>query len=371
MNIAAVVTDPNNLLTAFVGLLAFATIVTLAGPMMNRNGLEGRMKSVANRREELRRRSRAALKNGAGGGRLRHTDEGLSKKIVDRLQLSKLLEDPKVVDKLAQAGYRGPQPVTTFYFFRLIAPFVLAAAIGFYLFVVNSFNLPVMSRLCFCVGGLLLGYYAPNIYISNVAAKRRESIVAGFPDALDLLLICVESGMSIEAALQKVSQEVGGSSLELAEELSLLVAELSYLPDRGSAYHNLAKRTNHPGVKSVATAMVQAERYGTPLGGALRVMSKENRRAAPRRRREKGRPAAGPADRADDPVLPAGAVRGHPGPGDHQGAEYPRPQGLIGRPPWIGRRGGLASRALQRIPAVAVSHRGSWVAAGGDRLQIG
>ena len=134
-----------------------------------------------------------------------------------------------------------------------------------------------MSRFCICVAGLLIGYYAPNLYISNVAAKRRESIVAGFPDALDLLLICVESGMSIEAALQKVSQEVGGSSIELAEELSLLVAELSYLPDRGLAYQGLAKRTNHPGVKSVATAMIQAERYGTPLGGALRVMAKENR----------------------------------------------------------------------------------------------
>jgi len=182
-----------------------------------------------------------------------------------------------VVDKLAQAGYRGPQPVTTFYFFRFITPFIFLVLIAIYLFLINDFHLPVMSRLCFCVGGALLGYYAPNVYISNVAAKRRESIVAGFPDALDLLLICVESGMSIEAALQKVSQEVGGSSIELAEELSLLVAELSYLPDRGQAYQNLAKRTNHPGVKSVATAMVQAERYGTPLGGALRMMAKENR----------------------------------------------------------------------------------------------
>jgi tight adherence protein C len=91
------------------------------------------------------------------------------------------------------------------------------------------------------------------------------------------LLICVESGMSIEAALQKVSQEVGAASIELAEELSLLVAELSYLPDRRMAYEGLAKRTNHPGVKSVAMAMTQAERYGTPLGTALRVMAKENR----------------------------------------------------------------------------------------------
>jgi len=278
MDIVATVTDPNNIITALVGAASFATIVTLAGPMLNRSSLDTRMKSVANRREELRRKSRAALagKNG-GTSRLRHTDAGLYKRVVDRLQLSRLLEDPKVVDKLAQAGFRGPQPVTTFYFFRFVGPFIMAALVAFYLFVVNGFGLATMVKLCACMVALVLGYYAPNFYISNVASKRRDSIVAGFPDALDLLLICVESGMSIEAALQKVSQEVGAASIELAEELSLLVAELSYLPDRSLAYQGLARRTNHPGVKSVATAMVQAERYGTPLGGALRIMAKETR----------------------------------------------------------------------------------------------
>ena len=279
MSIDSIVTDPDNILAAVVGVLSFATIVTLASPMLNRSNLEGRLKSVANRREELKRRSREALasKGAQAGGSLRHTDAGLYKTIVDRLQLKRYLEDPKVVDRLAQAGFRGPQHVTTFYFFRLVAPFVLAILAALYLFVINGFGLSLMAKLCACTCGLALGYYAPNIYISNVASKRRQSIVAGFPDALDLLLICVESGMSIEAALQKVSQEVGGSSIELAEELTLLVAELSYLPDRRLAYEGLARRTNHPGIKSVSTAMIQAERYGTPLGAALRVMAKENR----------------------------------------------------------------------------------------------
>jgi tight adherence protein C len=134
-----------------------------------------------------------------------------------------------------------------------------------------------MQRIAACVAAFVGGYYAPNLYISNVASKRRESIVGVFPDALDLLLICVESGMSIEAAIMKVGGEVGGSSIELAEELSLLSAELSYLPERRMAYDGLAKRTNHPGIKAVVTAMIQAERYGTPLGNALRVMAKENR----------------------------------------------------------------------------------------------
>ena len=121
------------------------------------------------------------------------------------------------------------------------------------------------------------GFYGPNIFLQNVIAKRKQSIMQAFPDALDLMLICVEAGMSIEAAVMKVSQEIGSSSIPLAEELALLSAELSYLPERRMAYEGLARRTNHPGVRSVATAMVQAEQYGTPLGAALRVMAKENR----------------------------------------------------------------------------------------------
>jgi tight adherence protein C len=278
MGIAETITSPDNLMSAFVAVVGFATVMTLAGPMFKGDSLESRLKSVANRREELKRRSREALNQKVkGGGALRHNDEGVYKNVVDRLQLSRLLEDPKVAEKLAQAGFRGPRPISTFYFFRLVTPFILAILTGVYLFGINDFNLSIMQRIAGCFIALTIGYYAPNLYIGNVAAKRRESIVAAFPDALDLLLICVESGMSVEAAIQKVSGEVGGSSIELAEELALLTAELSYLPERRSAYEGLAKRTNHPGIKSVATAMIQAERYGTPLGTALRVMAKENR----------------------------------------------------------------------------------------------
>ncbi len=270
-------TNPDNILAAFVALVVFATIVSIATPMFGRSSLETRLKSVSTRREELRRKSREALATKGGQSSLRHTDEGMYKNVVERLQLSKLLEDPKVVEKLAQAGFRGPRPVSTFYFFRFVLPFAFAALTALYLFFINDFGLPAMQRVALTVGGLTLGYYAPNIFISNVAQKRRESVVGAFPDALDLLLICVESGMSIEAAIQKVSQEIGGSSIELAEELTLLTAEISYLPERRQAYEGLARRTNHPGIKSVTTAMIQAERYGTPLGAALRVMAKENR----------------------------------------------------------------------------------------------
>lgn len=276
-DLAQTLTDPNNLFTAFVALVSFAAFVTIAVPAFTRNNLEARLKAVANRREELRRRSRAALATKASTGTLRQTDEGFYKRVVERLQLGRLLEDSSVADKLAQAGFRGPRPISSYYFFRFVTPFVLGSFAALYLFVFNGFGLPTLTKLCACMFAFVIGFYAPSLYISNIAQKRRASIVAAFPDCLDLLLICVESGMSVEMALQKVSQEIGGASMELAEELSLLTAELSYLPERRTAYEGLSKRTNHPGIKAVTMAMIQAERYGTPLGTALRVMAKENR----------------------------------------------------------------------------------------------
>jgi len=268
--------DPRNLLSVLVAILTFATLFALLGSFTGGAKLQSRMKAVADRKEELRRRSRAQIVQQATGS-LRQADGGFKKRVVDRLNLSKLLEDPKVVDSLAQAGFRGPKPLTTFYFFRFTMPFVMGVLVAVYLFAINDFGLPPMARLAAVVFGFAAGFYLPNLYISNRAQKRRQSIVQAFPDSLDLLLICVESGMSIEAAITKVGAEIGGQSIDLAEEYTLLSAELSYLPERRQAYEGFAKRTNHPGIKSVATAMIQAEKYGTPLGQALRVMAKENR----------------------------------------------------------------------------------------------
>lgn len=268
-------TNPQNLLAIAVAVFTFATVMTLLGTLTQGASLERRMKAVSVRREELKRRSRQAIAQ--SGSSLRQSDEGFKKRVVERLQLSRYLEDPKVADKMAMAGFRGQQPLTAFYFFRFAAPFVMMAFAAFYVFVLNDFGLPLMSRVAIVFGAFMAGFYAPNLYLENRIQKRRQSIVQAFPDALDLLLICVESGMSIDAAIQKVSQEIGGQSIELAEEMSLLSAELSYLPERRSAYEGLARRTNHPGVKAVATAMIQAEQYGTPLGHALRTMAKENR----------------------------------------------------------------------------------------------
>lgn len=272
---ASFIMTPGTLIGAVVALMVFFAVLTLGKSVTDGDELAKRMKSVSTRREELRRLSRQTV--GKETASIRHKDESPYRAIVDKLNLKTLLEDPKVVEKLAMAGLRGPKPISHFYFARMAAPFGLGAAAAFYLFGLNAVHIQLQMKLLITVVAFVAGYYAPNIYISNLASKRRESIVSAFPDALDLLLICVEAGMSIEAALQKVSGEIGPNSIELAEELSLLVAELSYLPERRMAYEGLTKRTNHPGIKAVCTAMIQAEKYGTPLGTALRVMAKENR----------------------------------------------------------------------------------------------
>jgi tight adherence protein C len=162
-------------------------------------------------------------------------------------------------------------------FFRFVMPFIVFAAALFYLFLVTHFTWSPWMKLLAAFGAALFGFYLPDLFVSNAISKRQKSIMRGFPDALDLMLICVESGMSIESAFTRVASEIGPQSVELAEELGLTTAELSYLPERRQAFENLAKRCGHSGVKAVAASLNQAEKYGTPLGQSLRVAAQENR----------------------------------------------------------------------------------------------
>jgi len=275
------ITQIENLFAVIAAGLVFATVWTLSAPALGKNDFSKRMKSVANRREELRKKAREELERSASEKKhsaLRGKDtRSLYRKVVEGLNLATLLEDANLKTKMIQAGYRGQGPVYAFYFARFASPFILAALTAVYLWFMADLGFNTIQKLAAVMTLAVLGYYAPGLYLSNKASKRRDSIMQAFPDSLDLMLICVEAGMSIEAALQKVAAEVGQNSMELAEELSLTNAELAYLQDRRLAFENLGLRTNHSGVKAVATALIQAERYGTPLGQALRVMAKENR----------------------------------------------------------------------------------------------
>ena len=267
--------DKSFLVMLVVGILAFATVLTLGIPYLEGNGLNDRLKSVAARREELRAKHHAALN--AKRGTLRIEPVSYMKATLDRFKLGNILESENSREKLSSAGYRGQAPLIAFMFFRFVMPFIVFAVVLFYLFLILHLSWSPVQKVGAAFVGALIGYFLPDMFVNNMIQRRQTSIMRAFPDALDLMLICVESGMSIESAFTRVAGEIGSQSAELAEELALTTAELSYLPDRRQAFDNLAKRCGHSGVKAVATALNQAEKYGTPLGAALRVTATENR----------------------------------------------------------------------------------------------
>jgi len=257
-------------------IAAAATVLTVAMPLLAVDSLGKRMKAVAFEREKIRQRERERLAQSQQ--RARHTSASQSiQAIVERFNLKKWFGQEEAQLKLVQAGYRGQAPYVTYLFFRMVTPVLLALLTGLYLFIVLDLHQPVLVKIGICIGAAYAGMQLPLVFLKNKIQRRQLSIRRAFPDSLDLLLICVESGMSIEAAFKKVSDEVGSQSVALAEELMLTTAELSYLPDRRQAYENLAQRTDLEGVKSVCMALQQAERYGTPLAHMLRVMAQENR----------------------------------------------------------------------------------------------
>lgn len=260
--------------SALIAILFVASFWIVVVPMLEGDKKKKRMESVATARDTMRK---ARLNNLQNEARLRADGKGVAKNLVDRFSLERILEASDLKDKMAQAGLRGQKPVYIFYMSRLVLPIALGL-IGLLLFVImNVSQWDFTQRVAATVALVVLGYYLPAFYVRNVASKRLASIIPTFPDALDLLLICVESGMSVELAFGRVAEEMGDSSVELAEEFSLTTAELSYLTSRRLAYENLGRRNNHPGIRAVATALVQAERYGTPLGDTLRTMANENR----------------------------------------------------------------------------------------------
>ena len=277
MDIISLATDRQFQIALLVSLAAVGAIYTVLEPFLVQDKLKERMKSVGEHRERLRQQQRDSFTK-RGAARLRaNTASGALKQIVENLKLFEVFDAAEARKKLIMGGFRGPRPVFIFMAARLGMPFVMAIFVGVYVYVLEAIELDSFGRLIAVLFGFLSGFYIPSLYVTNVTKKRQQKIQLAWPDALDLLLICVESGMSIEAALQKVSEEVGANCPELDEELGLTTAELSYLQERKSAYINLAERTGLDGVKGVTTALVQSEKYGTPLGQSLRVMAQENR----------------------------------------------------------------------------------------------
>jgi tight adherence protein C len=271
--------DPQVLIVILTAIAVFATVATLVMPLLAADKLNARMKYVAGERERLRAQRVAELAEEQRQARLRKDPRTFMKRVVDQLNLRKALETEQTRARLKMAGLRGQAPVIAFLFFRATLPILTFALAAAYFFLWTKYNIAPFMRVAGSIAGAYVGFYLPNIFITNLIQKRQKSIRQAFPDALDLLLICVQAGMSIESAMNKVSTEISVQSLELAEEFGLTTAELSYLPDRRQAYFNLGLRTGVPAVKAVGTSLIQAERYGTGVGQALRVLSKESRDA--------------------------------------------------------------------------------------------
>ncbi|WP_127144409.1 type II secretion system F family protein [Pelagibacterium montanilacus] len=275
------------LIAVLAAISAAAIVFTFGAHMAERIERKGRMRKVALERENLRTQEMSRLRASAqakSGERDRSPIRGTGtksymKSVVERFSLQKAFVDSNTVEKLARAGLRGQGPLTTFLFFRFASPIALFLLAALYLVVLAPDGRPLYLNVAYSVGIGILGAYLPLLMLKNSTLKRQKSIRDAWSDALDLMLLCVEAGMSIEHAIKRVAREIGVESPALAEELTLTTAELSFLEDRTRAFENLGRRTGLDVVRSVMTALVQADRYGTSVGQALRVMAEEGREA--------------------------------------------------------------------------------------------
>jgi tight adherence protein C len=277
MDIVGLLTSSDFLIAVLAAISAGAIVFTFGAQFTDTKDMKSRIKKVAIERERLRVEEISRLRGEDKTARKRAETSDTVKKVVEKFDLKKAFADDNTALKLARAGYRGPSAITTFVFLRFVVPLgITALALFYFVFVFNKEG-PLYLSLTYAVGVGILSSYLPILLLKNQTTKRQQSIRAAWSDALDLILLCVESGMSIEHAFQKVAQEIAMQSPELGEELTLTTAELSFLDKRSRAYDNLANRVPLDEVKSVATALIQSDKYGTSVGSSLRIMAEEGR----------------------------------------------------------------------------------------------
>ena len=251
-------------------------------PMLQKDDMARRIKRGVDRaRTHPPARARAArgLQQRAEAELCATSRAGCRKQLVDALNLDAWLNTDTAKMKLAMAGFRGQGPENAFLAYRLGAPIVFFFAGLVYLFFLSHLQWSVMMKLGGAVFAAYLGIKAPEIFLNNKIGKRQKAMNRAYPNMVDLLIICAEAGMSIEHSVRKVSQEIGAESIELAEEMSLLAAEMSFLENRRVAFENLSMRAGIDAIRQLTTVLIQSEKYGTPLGAALRVLAQESREA--------------------------------------------------------------------------------------------
>ena len=265
-------------MTSMIVLMVFAatmiTIFAMALPFMRGERFENRLKAVRERRRQLHT---AQTQSFQARNRLQAVpNKGIKGFALRGVSMSDLLDAKELRSMLARAGKRGPSAVANYLFTRIATPIILVIVVLIYAWVVFP-EKPLAIRLAGVVAAGGIGYLLPRVFLSNAITKRQKLLQRAFPDALDLIVICVESGMSIEAAFNKVTDQMAEGAPEMSEEMGLTSAELAFLSDRRQAFENLSDRTGLPSFKSLATTLLQSERYGTPIANGLRVLAQENR----------------------------------------------------------------------------------------------
>jgi tight adherence protein C len=272
MTLERLMHDPNAM-AALSGFGAFAVVVLIWLALIESGPLPERLKSVTQRRSELRQVDRKKKVS-----RLGIADQtNLMKRVVEKLKMAQGQKLDALRLKLARAGYRSRDTMFAFLFAKLAMPPVMAFLCFFFIFVLHAAKVkPAMGFMLVIAFGLF-GIVVPDIFIKNQTQKRADVLRKAMPDALDLMVICAEAGLGLDATFERVSREIGPSCSELAEEIGLTAVELSFLPDRSKALQNLADRIPLPGVLALANTLIQTEKYGTPLAQSLRVLSGEMR----------------------------------------------------------------------------------------------
>lgn len=277
--------DPALSEKSFAIIIAAATFVAfwaLGMALTWQPPIEARLKALRTRRMKTRGEYVVVKKSS------KTASLGFLREIADRLNLLRGTAADQTSRKLRQAGFHSRDAAVIYVFIKLALPLLLGFLMIGLTSVTNVIEVPEDFVLATCVGAVLVGFMLPEVYIKNVATKRREILNALLPEGLDLLTICVEAGLSIDAAFRRVSREMQGSMPELAVEFEMTAIELTYLPDRQQALENMADRTDSAAVAALVNALRQTEKYGTPLAASLRILSQEFRQTRASKAEEKG-----------------------------------------------------------------------------------
>lgn len=271
----AVGLSDGDLLALVAGAGAFVTLALVYSALLARDPMAGRLKALTARRDQLKA---GALAGRGNVNRPRKVEAvTVMRRVVNRLNLMRGEHVAKLTKRLSAAGWRSKDALVAFLFLKLTLPFAFGGFAVLWGYGVGLAGQPVQVQVLVGVGAVIAGAYLPELAVMNQAGKRKAALQKALPDALDLLVICAEAGLALDAALARVARETGQAAPEMADEFSLTALELGFLPERRMALENLAQRTALPALRGVVNTLLQAEKYGTPLAQSLRVLSAEYR----------------------------------------------------------------------------------------------